>query len=181
MSRLKSMLIVLMIWALSLSIGSMVGGSSYAEEGQAEDISGVGETSASNKKLKKTWIQTQGIGFVLTSTFANAFTPTSIKCPVTAGCTIRVEVASQFWGLGAGNVIRMRVRVDGSGTGVTPLDMVNVDSTSTGNWASTRTFSWMKKGVTQGNHTVTVDFQVNSGTALAGARTQTIEVYKGPN
>jgi hypothetical protein len=191
MHRAKSILVTLMVFALFCSLGSMarfleveaadLRDRIVREDGQAreedEEIGITAEVLVPNKILQRTYMRTHDNALGLTTAYVNAFSPTSIACPVSAGCTIRVEVSSQFWDIDAGTVARMRVMVDGSTAGVEPDSLVNVDSTSTGGWANARTFQWMKSYVPYGNHTVQVQFQVSAGNAYAGYRMVTIEVF----
>jgi hypothetical protein len=191
MHRAKTILIAFMALALFCSLGAIPGfldveaGSLRdrfsKEDGQArEDDEEFGITSEvfiPSKILQRTYLRTHDNALALSSVFVNAFGVTSISCPVTSGCTIRVEVSSQFWEIDPGTVARMQVLIDGSTAGVEPDALVNVDSTTTGSWASVRTFQWMKASVPYGNHTVQVQFQVSSGNAFAGYRMMTIEVY----
>jgi hypothetical protein len=115
----------------------------------------------------------------------NAFTPTSVSCPLTQGsCTIRVEVSTVL-NLQGQAVIVMGVLVDGSPTGVSPAGTVFADLVALEGEqrVGARTFSWMKNGVLPGIHTVQVTFSTAfgdpSGNQLAQARTLTIQVYQG--
>jgi len=151
------------------------------EDGQAreddEEIGTAAEVLIPSKILQRTYMRTHDNALGLTTVFVNAFGSTAIACPVTAGCTIRIEVSSQFWAIDPGTVARMQVLVNGSAAGVEPDSLVNVDSTSTGSWANVRTFQWMKAYVPYGNHSVQVQFQVSAGNAYAGYRMVTIEVF----
>ena len=191
MYRAKTIFVAFMAVALLCSFGPVasladVEAGSFRDrlsddEGQAregdEEIGVAAEVLVPNKILQRTYMRTHDNALGLTTALVNAFGPTSIACPVTAGCTVRIEVSSQFWEIDAGTVARMNVLVDNSGAGVEPNPLVNVDSTSTGGLANVRTFQWMKSYVPYGNHTVQVQFQVSAGNAYAGYRMVTIEVF----
>jgi len=160
--------IALVLW---LSVGPNTG-STYAAE-----------VSATNLALQKTTLKTVDTSLGLSTTPANAFSQSTINCPGTSGtCTVRVEVSSQFSDLTTGDVVVIGISVDGLQSGVKPSPTVTVhDTTSTGSAAGVRTFSWMKKGLGLGSHTVNAAFFVtpsNNAFANAGYRTLTLQVYK---
>jgi hypothetical protein len=109
-----------------------------------------------------------------------AFVPVQVTCPTRAprGCTVSVLVSSQFWAV-SGGVVQVNTLIAGDGGPVNPANLVNVDSTSTGFLANSRTFQWMKTAIPAGSaQTVTIDFRTSSGTASAGYRTATVQLLK---
>lgn len=113
----------------------------------------------------------------------NAFTPTSVPCPASAGaagCTLRVSVVSQFRDLEADNAAALKVIISGQGTAVTPSAIVQVASAAHALWYSTHSFQWMKRNIPAGTTpTVTVQLGMTFGTGNAGARTLSIDVFDG--
>jgi hypothetical protein len=113
----------------------------------------------------------------------NAFTPTSVPCPVSAGaagCTFRVSVVSQFRDLEADNAAALKVIINGPGTAVMPSAIVQVASASHPLLYSTHSFQWMKRNIPAGTtQTVAVELGMTSGTGSAGARTLSIDVFNG--
>jgi hypothetical protein len=139
------------------------------------------EDAALRLNLRKTYLKTQGAATTIPALWVDAFSPTIVNCPdETGSCVIRIEVSSLFEQIDAGSVAMMRARVDGLTT--LPTTQVEVDSTSSGTLSNSRTFTWMKTGVANGNHTVDVEFGMSGlgAAAIAGPRTLTIEVYKLP-
>ena len=122
------------------------------------------------------------IGFGAT-TPANAFTPTAVICPASAGaagCTFRVSVVSQFRDLQADNAAAVKVIITGPGTAVAPNAIVQVASAGDPVWYSTHAFQWMKRNIPAGTTaTVTVLLGMTFGTGNAGARTLSIDVFAG--
>ena len=185
MNRSKLCSIASSVPALFLWIGLSKGSArAQAEEGQpgsADVATPEAPQAASNLRLYRTTIRTQNDLLPLTTTLTAAFTSTSLTCPTTAtaGCTIKVAISSQFWAIGAGDVARMNVTIAGAGAAVDPASLVNVDSTTTGSFASVRTFQWMKRSIPKGSaETVTIQFQTSGGTANAGFRTAAIDLYQ---
>ena len=129
-------------------------------------------------RLLDTVLQTKDNGFYVLPTPQDAFSPTTVLCR--RNCVLRIEVASQFWLVPENQVAQMVVKVDDSRVGVKPYFNINVDPTTTGETADTRTFSWVREGLSPGEHTVDVEFRLSGliGKAGAGYRTLTIEVYQ---
>lgn len=169
------------VFALFLLLVSAyyTGNGSLAWGGQPEPGANAAAPTVSTPPmgLLYTYMATDGGALGLTTAYTAAFPVRMVTCPVTLNsCTVRIEVSSQFWSVPVGEVARMEVLVDGTAGGVMPASIVNVDSTTTGSWASVRTFSWMKKYLRPGNHFIKVNFEVSNGAAFAGYRTQTIEL-----
>jgi len=136
------------------------------------------EEFAPTLNLRKTYLKTQTQSSAVTGSWSDAFTNTTVNCPDEPGsCVIRVEVSSLFGQVPSGSVALLRARVDGFSAAP---GWVEVDSTSTDGFSNSRTFTWARTGLANGNHTVDVEFgMAGSGApALAGPRTLTIEVYK---
>ena len=128
--------------------------------------------------LSKTIINTESGFLGLSSTPAAAFGAAKFVCPTThtKGCTIRLEVSSQFWSIPVGSVAQ--VSVSSTRGTVNPASLVNVDGDTTGGFASVHTFQWMISGITAGSTTtVTTSFDVSSGTGSSGYRTETAELF----
>lgn len=129
--------------------------------------------------LSRTFMETQNGALSLSTTAAGAFSARNVTCPTTHanGCTLKIETSSQFWDIVSGSVAQESISVTGAVT-VSPSPLVNVDATSTGPLASVRTFQWMVTNLAAGTtHTINISFDVNSGTAFAGFRTATIQLY----
>ena len=167
MSTSRTWFIVAMVVVPWLHLGPLAG-STYALEESTPQLT-----------LTATKMRTQDNTLGLTTTPVSAFSPSKLGCPATSGtCTIRVEVSSQFDdGAGTATIAQMQVLIDGSATGVLPDDLVNVDPVNATAFQSVRTFVWMKKGLAPGSHTVTVNFLVTAGSASAGLRTLTIQMF----
>jgi hypothetical protein len=128
--------------------------------------------------LSKTFINTENGFLGLSSPPAAAFAAVKLTCPAThtKGCTIRLDVSSQFWNIPAGAAAQ--VSISSSGGVVNPSSFVNVDADTTGGLASVHTFQWMISGIAAGSTTtVNVSFDVNSGTAASGYRTETAQLF----
>ena len=128
--------------------------------------------------LSKTVVDTENNFLGLSTTAAAAFGPVRFTCPAahTRGCTIRLDVSSQFWNIPSGTVAQMLISSTG-GT-INPSFIVNVDADTTGPLASVHTFQWMISGIPAGStQTVNVSFDVSGGTAASGYRTETAQLY----
>jgi hypothetical protein len=159
----------------------MAAGQAFAQTGQAQPGHGENlEISAPSRTLKTCYFKTQDNLLPINTILTDAFTPTSVFCPATGTCTVEVQVSSQIWAVDPGTVARMNVKVDGGAA--SPASLVNVDSTSTGPWANTRTFQWIKTGLGSGLfgafHSVDVEMSVSGGAANGGYRSLRICVYK---
>ena len=105
MHRAKTILVAFVALALLCSFGPMAGfgdvdaGSlrdrASSDDGQAreedEEMGIAAEVLVPNKILQRTYMRTHDNALGLTTALVNAFGPTTISCPVTAGCTIRVR------------------------------------------------------------------------------------------
>lgn len=135
------------------------------------------EASAENLISMSTSIKTAGpIGFSDTPT--EALTPTTVTCP--GGCTLRIELSSQFSNVPIGSVAAVYVVVDDSPIDIYPTATIGFDSTSNSGASNVRTFAWMKKDLAHGKHTIRVFLFLagTSGSAGSFSRTLTVGVYK---
>ncbi len=143
-----------------------------------------GEVSAPLLFLERTWIKTRNDSILFDGNppvFVPAFSPTTITCTSRRKCTVRVEVSSEL-GQVTANLVQMRVKISGAGVepNVEPNELIDVEATGNlaFNFFRVRTFTWMIKGVTQGNHIVSVEFGPDvAGSGAARNRTLTIAVY----
>lgn len=157
----KTMKLVL----LSIAILSLLG------KGFAQEVGGSG------LKLSTTVIKANNQILSLSTTEVSAFSGTELTCPQshTKGCTIRVEVSSQFSGVASGASGQLNVFLNGNLFPVNPAQVISVVS---GPRAATGTFQWVILGVTAGSQVeVDINAGVTSGTGAAGARTATIELF----
>lgn len=164
---------------LCIFIGAFTA-ATFAQSGQPSESSAPVSPSANTGllTLSKTVINTENNFLGLSSTPAAAFGAATFTCPAahTKGCTIRVDVSSQFWSIPSGSVAQ--VSISSTGGVVNPSSLVNVDADTTGGLASVHTFQWMISGITAGSTTtVNVSFDVNSGTAASGFRTETAQLF----
>lgn len=126
-------------------------------------------------------MKTEVDALAMGSTAVNAFTPIMLPCPASAGangCTIRVEVTSQFQDIPATAVGQMILSISGAGT-LGPAPTANVVS-GVGSLAETRSMQWVKKNVPAGTTvTITTQFKTIMGTGSAGFRTMSIDIFNG--
>jgi hypothetical protein len=188
MGKVHACFMVCMVLAWSLSIGPLAG-KIYAEEhGESdeadvneEEIGILAEELAVNQKLLGTTIITNNNSLSLDVNSALAFTAAIFALP--AGTfTLTVDVSAEFCCISSGSAAAMRVSVDGSPVGVSPSEVVTVDSgvnSPDTQFYNVRTFSWMKKGLTAGIHRVEVSFHITpSGGGSTRNRTLTLRLYK---
>ena len=151
----------------------------YAQSGQPSEASpSPASVNTGLLTLSKTVINTENGFLGLSTTSAAAFGAVKFTCPPvhTKGCTIRVDVSSQFWSIPAGAVAQ--VSISSTGGAINPSFIVNVDADTTGGNASVHTFQWMISGITAGSTTtVNVSFDVSGGTAASGYRTETAQLF----
>jgi hypothetical protein len=140
------------------------------------------EVGASNLQLASTTIKANNQTLALSSTQVAAFSATELTCPAThtQGCSIRIEVSSQFSNVVKGANAQVDVSISGNLFPVSPASLVDVargaGTAETGPAAST--FDWVVLGVTAGTQVeINIDADVTSGTASAGDRTATIQLY----
>ena len=134
---------------------------------------------AGNRALKKTYLATEVAASSLSPMFTDAFDPTTISCPGTGTCTVRVEVSAILRGYCCGHAVYGQVLVDD--VAAAPGSEISIDGTTsadTENVAATAvTFAWVHTGILPGTHTVEVKFRA-SATAETTHRFLTIGVYK---
>jgi len=135
------------------------------------------EVSVGNLRLERTFIKTENASPVLSTTPTAGFTQTKVNCSARGACTIRVEVSAQFSNIQDPNVAAIVLLIDDSQAGVQPFAVLGLDSTSTTGASNARTFSWMKTGLTRGEHTIDVSFFVTGGSAGLVGHTLTIQVF----
>jgi hypothetical protein len=153
----------------------------FAQGGQPSETSAPVTPSVNTGllALSKTEINTENNLLGLSSTPAAAFAAATFTCPAahTRGCTLRVDVSSQFWNISAGTTAQ--VSISSTGGTINPSSLVNVDADTTGPLASVHTFQWMISGITAGSvTTVNVSFDVSGGgTGDAGFRSETAQLF----
>ena len=107
------------------------------------------EMGDANLKLSTTTIKANNQTLSLSSTQVAAFSGTDLTCPSahTQGCTIKIEVSSQFSNVPAGATAQLNVSLNGNLFAVSPTSLVNVATGRT----TTTTFQWVVFGVTAGS------------------------------
>lgn len=136
------------------------------------------EVTAEDLHLERTFIKSNGTGVTLTPAPVLGFSPTTVSCPRRRICTIRVEVSSQFENLEVPNIAAGLVLIDNSQDGVQPFSAAGLATANMPPSATTaRTFTWVKTGLTHGEHTVDVFFFVSGGTAALVGHTLTIQTF----
>jgi hypothetical protein len=134
--------------------------------------------------LQKTNLRTVtpflGGSVTLGTSFVLLLTPTAVTCPGSGSdtCTLHIEVSSQINSLDPGASVDFRVEVDNlvasPGFGILRV-ATNNGAVATG--INSKTFQFVKTGLTPGIHTVEWLAQVTSGTAVAINRIQKISIY----
>lgn len=168
------------IFALLCMLMGAFATAALAQGGQPSETSEavVPSVNSGPLALSKTFINTENGFLGLSPTPAVAFGAVKFTCPAThtKGCTIRLDVSSQFWSIPSGSVAQ--VSISSTGGAINPSSFVNVDADTTGGFASVHTFQWMISGIVAGSTTtVNVSFDVNSGTAASGFRTETAQLF----
>ena len=144
----------------------------YAQEGFAENLT-----------LINTYIKTGDTNVHFSTGATPVFSSTMIACPPprTRSCTIRIQLSAQFENIEKPNIAGAVITVDNSEDGVLPAPVLGLATATTPFGASTaRTFTWMKRDLRSGNHSIDVYFFVTGGEADSPNRTLTIDVYRGP-
>jgi hypothetical protein len=137
------------------------------------------EESTASLVLHSTQMKTASDFIDITGSPVEGFSPTTIKCPAKT-CTVRIEVASHFLGPDDVTYAHVRVGVDGSPDGIEPNDGADFEG-HVNQGASAHTFTFMKEGLTKGDHTVTVQYAGSAGPggqAFVGARILTLQIFK---
>jgi hypothetical protein len=140
------------------------------------------EVGGSNLVLASTTIKANNQTLSLSATQVAAFSATELTCPAshTKGCSIRIQVSSQFSNVVKGANGQLDVSINGNLFPVSPASLVGVargtGTAETGPASST--FDWVVLGVTAGTQVeINIDADVTSGTGTAGDRTATIQLY----
>lgn len=141
--------------------------------------------NASKMSQYQSFMKTANTNLSVGTSLVSAFASTPVTCPAshTAGCTVRVQVSTQFSMRCCmqGN-FRIKVLIPGSGSQIWPNSLVNVAMMGGGMMASgdayAQTFHWMKTGIPAGaTQNVTIQFQTDAGTGTAGYRIATVDCY----
>lgn len=165
---------------LCMLVGGVSTSTTFAQSAQPSETSPsvMSPVNTGPLVLSRTIINTDNGFLGLSTTPAAAFGAVTFTCPAahTKGCSIRLDVSSQFWSIPAGTVAQ--VSISSTGGAINPSSFVNVDADTTGGLASVHTFQWMISGITAGSiTTVNVSFDVSSGTAASGYRTETAQLF----
>ena len=140
--------------------------------------------NAYNLSPYKSFMRTANTNLTVSTTLVSGFNSTTVTCPAThtAGCTIRVQVSSQFsmQCCMQGN-FRMKVSIPGTGSQVWPNSLVNVAMMGGGMMGYgnmfAHTFQFMKTGIPAGaTQTVSIQFQTDAGSGTAGYRSAMIDL-----
>lgn len=165
-------------WVVSIRAILVLGIATLAQlgTGSAQEVGG------SNLKLSSTTIKANSQSLSLSTNQVAAFSPTKLTCPATHtnGCSIQVEVSSQFSNVVKGANAQLNVSTNGNLFPVSPAPLVAVargaGTAETGPAAST--FDWVVLGVTAGSQVeIDVDADVTGGTGSMGDRTATIQLF----
>ena len=140
--------------------------------------------NVSNLSPYRSFMKTANTNLTVGTSLVSAFSSTTVTCPAThtAGCSIRVQVSTQFSMSGSmqGNV-RMKVSIPGTGSQIWPSSLVNVGMMGGSSMMGSgdvyaHTFNFMKMGVPAGaSQTVTIQLQTDAGTGTAGYRIASID------
>ena len=139
--------------------------------------------NVSNLSSYQSFMKTANTNLAVGTSLVSAFSATKVTCPAThtAGCTIRVQVSSQFsMGSGMQGTLRMKVSIPGTGSQVWPNSLVNVATMGGSMMGSgevfAHTFNFMKMGVPAGaSQTVSIQLQTDAGAGSAGYRIASID------
>ncbi len=139
--------------------------------------------NAANLSPYKSFMKSANTNLSVGTSMVSAFPSTSVTCPAThtAGCTIRVQVSSQFsMSCCMQGNFRIQVSIPGTGSQVRPNSLVNVGMMGGGMMAYgdvfAHTFHFMKTGVPAGaTQAVTIQFQTDAGSGTAGYRMASVE------
>lgn len=140
--------------------------------------------NGSNLSPYKSFMRTANTNLSVSTTLVSGFGSTTVTCPAThtAGCTVRVQVSSQFsmQCCMQGN-FRIKVSIPGTGSQVWPNSLVNVAMMGGGMMGYgdmfAHTFQFMKTGIPAGaTQTVAIQFQTDAGTGTAGYRSAMVDL-----
>jgi hypothetical protein len=139
------------------------------------------DTTSAQLRREDTVITTGG-SLNFSTTLQEVLEPTTVHCRSRRPCTLRLELSSQFSNVPVGSVAAVRLLMDDSPEGIEPANPAGLDSTSNSGASNVRTFSWVKRDVDRGSHTIRVFFFVSpSGTAGSFSRILTVDVFRGDN
>ena len=135
--------------------------------------------------LQKTNLRTASPAFFIPcvtfdSTFDLLLTATAITCPGSSTCTLHIEVSSELNSLDVGASAIFRVEVGNAAASPGGIDGAVTVATNNGfgtAGTNSKTFQFVKTGVTPGVHTVEWLARTTSGTAIACDRVQKISIY----
>jgi hypothetical protein len=140
--------------------------------------------NASNLSPYQSFVKTANANLTVSTTMVSGFNSTAVTCPAThtAGCTIRVQVSSQFsmQCCTQGN-FRIKMSIPGTGSQVWPNSLVNVAMMGGGMMGYgnmfAHTFQFMKTGIPAGaTQTVSIQFQTDAGSGTAGYRSAMVDL-----
>jgi hypothetical protein len=136
------------------------------------------EEVAGDLVLLKTTIKASngGIFVSIPGTHVELLSPTTVTCPVRS-CILRVELSTQFKGETPSTYGVASIAIDGTPDGIYPHPYPIFADGGTTAWSS-QTFVVMKDGVTNGAHTVTVDFAAIPAKVNLNGVTLTVQVLK---
>jgi hypothetical protein len=130
------------------------------------------ELQGLNLTLRKTHIKATAEALPLTEQSANAFTPTTVRCPGTGTCLLRVEMNTEISIFSTPAVLTACLRVDDSLNGVFPNPCPTIIGDS-----MEAVFSWAV-AVAPGDHEIQVKMIGEHGQARLAGRLLTIQVLK---
>jgi hypothetical protein len=139
--------------------------------------------TASNVTPYKSFMKTASTNLNVGTSMVAAFGSTSVTCPAThtAGCTVRVQVTSQFsMACCTQGNFRISVSIPGSGSQIWPSSLVKVGMMGGGMMGYgdvfAHTFHFMKTGIPAGaTQTITIQFQTDAGSGTAGYRMASVD------
>jgi hypothetical protein len=140
--------------------------------------------NGSNLSPYKSFMRTANTNLSVSTALVSGLSSTTVTCPAThtAGCTIRVQVSSQFsmQCCMQGN-FRMKVSIPGTGSQVWPNSLANVAMMGGGMMGYgdmfAHTFQFMKTGIPAGaTQTVSIQFQTDAGSGTAGYRSAMVDL-----
>jgi hypothetical protein len=140
--------------------------------------------NASNLSPYQSFLRTANTNLSVSTALVSGFNSTTMTCPAThtAGCTIRVQVSTQFsMSCCMQGNFRMKVSIPGSGSQMWPNSLVNVGMMGGGMMGYgnmfAHTFHWMKTGIPAGaTQTVSIQFQTDAGSGTLGYRSAMVDL-----
>ncbi len=147
-------------------------------------LTGAQAQTASNISPYKSFMKTANTNLTVGTSMVAAFGSTSVTCPAThtAGCTIRVQVTSQFsMSCCTQGNFRISVSIPGTGSQIWPSSLVKVAMMGGGMMGYgdvfAHSFHFMKTGIPAGaTQSVTIQFQTDAGTGTAGYRMASVDL-----